>query len=279
MRNHATPVFLYPPAPAAEIADAHAALTRELHAQSYRILPGNELDPLPSLNRSELAVLLLGPQYDQSQVTERIAKQLSQIDKPFIIWPSPSLETDGEVAQRGFYQSLVDLESPRKTLLRAAITPEKLKEEVFAILNPHAKIAPPVAGKPRIYLIYDCTVTSEKNNAGKIVFHYKDDFQFDLSENPRQHTLSLTQSDGVLLVWGGANEEWCASEFEQMVRLATQPKSKGICLFDPQQSKAALAEQIRQGNVMCVVEEFGPFDVSRLEVFFAPIRHAKAASK
>ena len=277
MRNHATPVFVYPPAPTPEITDAHSALTRELHAQSYRILPGNELDPLPSLARSELAVFLLGPKYDQSETTKRLTAQINQLEKPFIIWPSPTLETDGEVAQRGFYQSLVELESPRKTLLRAAINPEKLKEEVFAILNPRAKIPPPTAGKPRVYLVYDSAKTSEKNNAGKIVFHYQDDFQFDLSDNPRTHSLCLTQSDGVLLVWGDANEDWCSAEFEQIVRLSTQPKSRGICLFDPKQSKAALAEQIRSGNTMFVAEQFGPFDSARLEPFFAPIRKVKAA--
>lgn len=278
MRNHATPVFLYPPSPTPEIADAHSALTRELQAQSYRILPDTELDPLPSLTRSELAIFLLGPQYDQSETPKRLTSQISQLDKPFIIWPSPTLETDGEVAQRGFYQSLVQLESPRKTLLRAAITPEKLKEEVFAILSPRAKMPPPAAGKPRVYLVYDSTKTSEKNNAGKIVFHYQNDFQFDLSDNPRQHTLGLTQSDGVLLLWGEANEDWCSAEFEQMVRLSTQPKSRGICLFDPQQSKIALAEQIRSGNNLFVAEEFGPFDGTRLEPFFAPIRKVKAAT-
>ncbi len=81
----------------------------------------------------------------------------------------------------------------------------------------------------------------------------------------------------MLLVWGDANEDWCSAEFEQIVRLSTQPKSRGICLFDPKQSKAALAEQIRNGNTMFVAEQFGPFDSARLEPFFAPIRKVKAA--
>jgi len=278
MRNHATPVFVYPPQPTADLSDAHASLTRELHAQSYRVLPGDELDPLPSLSRCELAVLLLGPQYDQTETTRHVADQIAKLDKPFVIWPSPALDSEGEAAQRGLFQSLVDLESPRKTLLRSTIAPEKLKEEVFAILNPRAKIPPPSEGKPRVYLVYDSAKTSEKNNAGKIVYHYQDDFHFDLSDNPRQHTLCLTQSDGVLLVWGDASEDWCAAEFEQMVRLATQPKSRGLCLFDPKQSKLALAGQIRNDHSVYVSEQFGPFDCTHLEPFFAPIRRAQAAA-
>lgn len=277
MRNHATPVFVYPPQPTPDLSDAHSALTRELHAQSYRVLPGDELDPLPLLSRCELAVLLLGPQYDQTEITRRVADQVGKLDKPFVIWPAPTLDIQGEAAQRGLFQSLVDLESPRKTLLRSAITPEKLKEEVFAILNPRAKIPPPSEGKPRVYLVYDSAKTSEKNNAGKIVFHYQDDFHFDLSDNPRQHTLGLTQSDGVLLIWGDTSEEWCATEFEQMVRLATQPKSRGLCLFDPKQAKLTLAGQIRSDHTIYVAEEFGLFDTSRLEPFFAPIRRNRAA--
>jgi hypothetical protein len=277
MRNHATPVFVYPPAPAADLTEAHAALTRELHAQSYRVLPGDELDPFPSLNRSELAVLLLGAAYDQSETTRQLAEQMAKLDKPFVIWPAPSLDSAGDATQRGFFQYLVDLESPRKTLLRAAITPEKLKEEVLAILNPRAKMPPPVEGKPRVYLVYDSAKTSEKNNAGKIVFQYKDDFHFDLSDNPRQHSLCLTQSDGVLLVWGEAKEDWCAAEFEQMVRLASKAKARGLCLFDPKESKAALADQIGADHSVSVATQFGAFDRARLEPFFAPIRRLPEA--
>ncbi len=276
MRNHAMPVFVYPPAPRPEINEAHSALTRELHVQSYRVIPGDELDPLPALAGAELAVLLLGPKYDESETPRRIADKLATLDKPFIVWPSPALESSGDPAQRGFFQSLVDLPSPRKTLLRSCITTEKLKEEVFAILSPRAKMPAPLDGKPRVYLIYDSARNTEKNNAGKIVFHYKDDFQFDLSENPRQHTLLLTQSDAVLLIWGDAAEDWCASEFEQMIRLSTQPKSRGLCLFDPAASKAILAQQIRQGQSVFVSEQFGPFNTARLEPFFAPIRKPKA---
>jgi len=60
MRNHCTPVLVYPRRPAPELAEAHAVLTRELHAQSYRVLPEDEMDPARHVPRCELAVLLLG---------------------------------------------------------------------------------------------------------------------------------------------------------------------------------------------------------------------------
>lgn len=60
MRNHSTPVLVYPRHPTPELEEAHAALTRELNAQSYRILPEDALDPATHVRRCDLAVLLLG---------------------------------------------------------------------------------------------------------------------------------------------------------------------------------------------------------------------------
>jgi len=218
MRNHCTPVLVYPRHSAPELSEAHSALTRELDAQSYRILPEDELDPAPHVRLCDLAVLLFGAQYDET--TRRLVDGLKDAGKPFVVWPSPVLENSGAPEQRGFFQYLVQLEAARKTLLSPAITPEKLKQEVFALLNPGATMPPPAEGKPRVYLVYDSRRNSEKNNAGTIAFHYRDEFHFEHSDNPRQHNLCLTQSDGVLLV-GGATparsgaptslNRWCAS--------------------------------------------------------------------
>jgi hypothetical protein len=275
MRNHSTPVLVYPRSPAPELEEAHSALTRELNAQSYRILPEDELDPVPHVGRSELAVLLLGARYDET--FRRLVDALRDRDKPFVIWPSPALEKTGELEQRGFFQDLLQIESAKKTLLSPSINPEKLKREVFALLSPAAKIPSAAEGKPRVYLIYDSRQTGEMNNAGKIAYHYQDEFHFEHSDNPRQHSSCLTQSEGVLLVWGDAGEEWCAAEFEQMVRLSNRQRSRGLCLFDPKQSKSSLAEQIRttySDPPIYVAEQFGPFDPVRLEPFFNPIRRA-----
>jgi hypothetical protein len=276
MRNRSTPVLVYPRNAPPELAEARSALTRELTAQSYRVIPEDELDPVRHAGSCDLAVLLLGAQHDET--TQRLADAFQAHGKPFVIWPSPALEKSGTHEQRGFFQHLLHLDSGRKTLLSPAITPEKLKQEVFAILNPGAKIPPSAEGKPRVYLIYDPRRNNEKNNAGRIAYHYRKEFQFDFSDDPRQHNACLTQSDGVLLVWGDAGEEWCAAEFEQMVRLSSQPRSRGLCLFDPKESKVAIAEQIRttrSGPPIYVAEQFGPFDAARLEPFFNPLRRSQ----
>jgi hypothetical protein len=273
MRNRSTPVLVYPRNPAPELAEAHLALKNELNAQSYRILPEDELDPVRHVQGCELGVLLLGKKYDET--TRRLVDALKNSEKPFVVWPSPAIEKDGELPQRGLLKDVVDLDAARRTLLSAAITPDKLKSEVLAVLKPEAKIPAATGDKPRVYLVYDSSRNGEKNNAGRIVFHYQNEFHFLYSDNPRQDSVCLTQSDGVLLVWGDAGEDWCAAEFERIALLCYQPRSRGLCLFDPQESKLLLAEQIRSsdaGQRFHVAEQFGAFDPARLEPFFAPIR-------
>jgi hypothetical protein len=276
MRNHCTPVLVHPHNPELELSETYSALTRELNAQSYRIVPEDELDPVPHVNSSDLAVILLGARFDET--VPRLVRSLRDKDKPFVIWPSPALEKTGDLTQRGFFQDLVAMKYARRNLLSATIDPQKLKQEVLALLNPQAKIPPSgERGKPRIYLIYDSDRKSEIDHAGKIAYHYRDDFHFEHSGNPRRHSSWLTQSEGVLLVWGDAAEDWCATEFEQMVRLSHIPRSRGLCLFDPKDSKTLLADRIRSNfpdPPIHIAEQFGGFDPTRLEPFFTPLRRA-----
>ncbi len=280
MRNHSTPVLVYPHTPATELKEAHAVLSRELNAQSYRILPEDEFDPEPHVRGCELGVLLLGAEYEEN--TRRLAGALHELGKPYVVWPSPALEKNGTLEQRGFFQHLLQLDAARKTLLSPTITADKLKQEVFAILNPAAKIPPAADGKPRVYLIYDGRQNSEKNHAGQIAYHYRQEFQFEHSDNPRQHNLASTQSEGVLVVWGDAGEEWCANEFDQMVRLSSQARSRGLCLFDPVESQVAIAEKIRatvSSPPIHVAQQSGPFDPASLEPFFNPIRRTAGETR
>jgi hypothetical protein len=279
MRNHSTPVLVYPRIPDADIKEAHSVLTRELNVQSYRILPEDELDPVPHVDGADLTVLLLGARYHEAN--RRLARALEERSKPFVVWPSPTLDSAGELKQRGFFHDLLQMESGRKTLLRDSITPDKLKEAVFALLNPRTKIPSSTDRKPRVYLVYDSSRNTEKNNAGKVEYHYGDEFQFEHSGNPRFHTSWLTQCEGVLLIWGDAPEEWCAPEFDQMIRLSRSSRARGLCLFDPEQSKSLLAQQIRNAHASLpihVAEQFGSFAPARMEPFFAPIRNPIVAA-
>lgn len=273
MRNQSTPVLLYPRNPDPELAEAHSVLRGELNAQSYRVLPEDELDPIRHARSCDLGVLLLGARYNAT--TRRLVDSLRTAAKQFVVWPSPAVEMNGEPVQRGFYQELLHLEAPGKTLLSSSITPEKLKQEVIALLKPQAKMSPAPGDKPRVYLIYDSTRSREKDNAGRIAYHYADDFHFEYSDDPGRNNVRITQSDGVLMVWGDAKEEWSGPKFEQMIRLSCKTKSRGLCLFDPKEDKHSLAQQILTtyaGPEIHIAEQFGAFDATRLEPFFTPIR-------
>jgi hypothetical protein len=246
-----------------------------LNAQRYRILPEDELNPITSVRLCELVVPLLGAAFDSTENNRRVVDAAMELNKKLVIWPSPSLEKTQDLPQRGFFNYLKGIEYAGKTLLPSSHSPEKLKQEVLSILNPHAKIPLAPGGKPRVYLVYDSSQDSD--NAGKIAYQYRDEFHFDRCDDYRRHRLCLTQSDAVLLIWGQSAEDWWADEFEQMVRLSNQTKSRGLCLFDPQESKMARADEIRQklDPTIHISNQFGDFEKARLDPFFAPIRRTR----
>jgi len=271
MRNQSTAVFLYPPSPGPEVQIAHKALAAELTALSYRILPDRTVNLHDQLMEASLAVFLLGADYDES------ARELADVackrkDLPWVVWCSPAAEQSNVTDQIGFCAYLEQLDSASKTYLNSAIMPAKLKEEVLSLLRPDALALPPTEGKPRVYLVYN---SQDKKNAGLITFHYRKDVHFETPDDPSQHTLRLSRSDGVLLVWGSSDEQWCSREFEQVARTSGH---RGLCLFDPVHTKTAAVEVIRSGcKDLYIGEEYGRFDPGRLEAFFTPLLRRRSA--
>ena len=107
-------------------------------------------------------------------------------------------------------------------------------------------------------------------NAGRIATSFDEEFHFDHPDDPAQHTSRLIQSAGVLLLWGNADQDWCSHEFEAVARSA---RVKGLCVFDPKETKSIALEQIREkASNIYIAEQFGKFERSRLEQFFDLIR-------
>jgi len=272
MRNHSTPVFLYPDRPTPDIEETRKALAGELLAQSYRILPDRQLNLAGQLREAAMSVFLLGEHEDAKapNLTEIASKQA----KPWIVWCSPAAARSASVAQSGFVKALEQLDAPSKTYLDDHISVPKLKEQVLATLRPDSHALPPGDGKARVYVVFDPQNREETANAGLIHFHYRGEFHFEFSNDPREHDQRLSQSDGVLLVWGSADENWCSHEFEEMVRISRSAKAQGLCLFQPEESKIAVVEQIRSKfRELHIAEQFGPrFDPNRLSPFFARLQ-------
>ncbi len=268
MRNQSTAVFLYPPNPPPAVQAAHRALGAELAARSYRILPDRTVNLRDQLMEASLAVFLLGPDYDES------ARQLADAaaarkDMPWIVWCSPDAEQTTVTDQIGFCAYLEQLDSASKTYLDASILSAKLKEEVLSLLRPDPMALPAARGKPRVYLVYS---SQDRKNAGLITFHYRKDVEFETPDDPAQHTSRLSRSDGVLLVWGGSDEQWCSREFAQMVQTSRRQGVRGLCLFDPLENKTTAVQQIRTGfGDLYIGEQSGRFDPGRLEPFFTPL--------
>jgi len=196
----------------------------------------------------------------------------SQSDKPWVVWCSPAAAETTDANQSGFSAYIEQLDSPTKTYLSSAVTTAKLKEEVLGLLRPDPRALPKTDGKPRVYLVYNTRDQAEVKNAGLISFHFRKDVHFEHPDDPAQHTLRLSRSDGVLLVWGNADEEWCSREFAEMIQSARRADVSGLCLFDPVQPKVEAVGRIRQSfQHVYIGEQFGKFDPARLLTFYTPI--------
>ena len=221
-------------------------------------------------------MFLLGDRYDET--VDQLTKEADLGGKPWLVWCSP--ESRNAVPQQdALIGHLEELESPTKTFLDATVDTTELKEQVIALLRPSLFVHRYTAGKPRVYLVYNSRDSVEKRNAGQIAYHYHNEFQFDFPDDPAEHTARLAYADGVLLIWGHSNEEWCAPEFECMQQVSHRARAKGLCLFDPKASKIAVMRQLRNTVAdVHVMEQFGQFDASRLEPFFSAIRRCTLPS-
>jgi hypothetical protein len=267
MRNQCVSVFVYPPDPKPEFADAQKRLIAELTAQSYRVVPELRVDFQHSLQEAALSVFLLGGEYDET--TDDLTTSAATLGKPWVVWLSNAANKSVDPPQQALCSDLANNNSSRKTFLREDTGNADLKGEILEILHPAALAPASRRGKPFVYLVYDAAANADAAHAGGIARAYRRDFQFEYSpKNSDAHEQKLTDSDGVLLVWGSADESWYAREFERMYRLSRNG-AKGVCAFDPREQKLTLIEQVRQNfSNVAMADEFGPFDSARLDPFF-----------
>jgi hypothetical protein len=271
MRNHSTPVFLYPPNPGPDLLEARRSLADELADRSYRVLPDRFVNLADQLREASLAVFLLGERYDRS--VKELADAAARQDKPWVAWCSPSAARTEVPEQMVLLEYVEKLVSPKKTYLDASVSVCKLKEEVRSLLNPDPRAMPDLGGKRRVYLIYKSGDRAEKMNAGRIAIEFDPEFHFDHPDDPAKHTARLTGSDGVLLLWGSAEEKWASGEFAAIVNSARNVRARGLCVFDPKEAKSAILEEIREkARDVHIAEEFGNFDPGRLHGFFNSLR-------
>jgi hypothetical protein len=276
--------FVYRPEVAAMIADwvgyitpvpsAQPLIAHRYHdeavAQSPLVFPNTAPDAREVTSRF-LVYPVFSSDYDE-RAGELAELAAGQNGKPWLVWCSPTVEQGAEANQVGLSAYLEQLDASNKTYLNASINPAKLKEEVLALLKPDSRALPETQGKPRVYLVYNARDRNEVKNAGLISFHFRKEIHFEHPDDPAQHTLRLSRSDGVLLVWGAAGEDWCSREFAEIVQASGEAAEKGMCLFDPPETKTDAVKTIRDAfRELYVGEQFGRFDPARLETFFAPL--------
>lgn len=273
MRNHRTPVFLYPRDPGAGIVQAHHMLKNELIGHGYRVLPDSLLQMKQRMHESALAVFLLDQGYDPHML-ELMQAMANQEKKLWVVWESPAaLATTNQDQKMLLARVDQRLKSSLRRYFDSKIRPDQLKREVMDLLKPEAGVVSAPSAKRRVALICDGQRREELANASDIRYRWGSEFDFTL---PSEDLLPRTAgSDAVLLVWGRAEESWCSDQFE---RLSASAAAKGLCVFDPE--KHGAVQQIRESLVGAqwhISEHYGRLEPTRLEPFFEPLRSGGGA--
>ncbi len=272
MRNHSTKVFLYPRDPGPGVAEAHGMIKAELLDRGYSVLP----DSLVAMERlvleSAVAIFLLDEVYDPRLLAlmEMLVKRGQQ---PWVAWESPAARSTSDTEQQLLVAHVEKrLDSTGRRYFNSTIRADQLKREIMELLKPSARIVFAPSRKRRVALIYDQQTREELVAASDIRFHWQSEFEFELPSNGVAPAASC--SDGVLLIWGKAEEAWASDQFG---RLTKAPGRKGLCVFDPE--KHAIVEAIgrlAQGE-WHITEHYGRFVPARLDPFFASLRQTKSA--
>jgi hypothetical protein len=248
-------------------------LKDELIGHGFRVLPDSLLQMEQRMHESALAVFLLDQVYDPHML-ELMQAMANREKQPWVVWESPAaLGTTNQDQKMLLARVDQRLKSSLRRYFDSKIRPDQLKREVMDLLKPAAGVVSAPSTKPRVALIYDGHRREELANASDIRYRWGSEFDFML---PSEGLLPRTVgSDGVLLVWGRAEESWCSDQFE---RLSAFAATKGLCVFDP--DKHSAVQQIRQSRVgdrWHISEHYGRFDPNRLEPFFEPLRSSNAA--
>ena len=165
MRNHCTPVFVYPLTPHPDLTEARKSLADELADMSYRVLPDRYVNLEDQLREASLAVFLQGEKYDIG--VKELAEVAKQNGKKWVVWCSPTGQATQVPEQMALLEFLEkELDSPKKTYLNGPVS--DLKLEVRSLLNPDLRAIAKVGGKRQVYLIYKEGDPAERLNAGRI---------------------------------------------------------------------------------------------------------------
>jgi hypothetical protein len=251
MRGKCPAVFLWPPHPdsASGLREPRQKLANELTDASFRVLPESALDHKVEFRQAKLPVILLGSEIDEE--TRELALLAGSRNQPWVVWRATSGPPIGEDLLKG--AEVLDANS-------------MLSEEVLAILR---RTEAPPADTKRVYVIYN---QEDVHNATLVVRAIPRDFEVGEPGEFSTHKRNLGNSDGVVIVWGKAKQDWYAPNFDDMSRLARRARSQGVCFFDPREDKYEEIRKLKGFSDLHLIEQFNGFDPARLEPFLAPLR-------
>jgi hypothetical protein len=207
MRKQSVPVFVYRPQPSPELDEAYRIVRNELIARSYRVLPEDFADLTGEITRAAVSVFLLGREFDK--LVRDLVLCVRDQKKRCVIWSSP-----WAIKEQDFLcEELQQIKPFGMTYLDRQRSAVDLKIAALEILEPQGKPIAPLS-KPSVYLVYNRNSEIENTNARRIRYYFEDEFDFTLADDPSLHAERMTTSDGILIVWGQAGQDWCVRQFD-----------------------------------------------------------------
>lgn len=262
-----------------EIESDRTRLEDELTGHGYKVRPGFALSEdygaealVTEMESCSRAIFLLGGQHDN--FVEQQIDQAVAFKKPCLFWIHPRLSANAVAAQRALFEHLRERDLPSGSEILGHQSIPALWNDLKPKLNDRTQPKPAAAaesGKPRVYLIFDATLSAESEAASQLSGILNDrNLQVIQSKNYDDHQELMNTSDGALLLRTTRPEpdDWWLRLVAQEVILSTRFASKALVLADPTRLKVSAGD-------IPILPYSQPFPLRALDPFVEKLLRAK----
>jgi hypothetical protein len=270
-----------------EMADDRKQLEEELTGRGYKVRPGFALDAgygteklVKEMEPCSRTIFLLGGEYDS--FVENQMKQAVALNKPAWYWIHPRLAEKATPEQRRLLErirerqaNVSDVSVPAGELLGGASI-SALWKQIEPLLKKDSEPASPAkprSGQPRVYLIFDATLSAESEAAVRLSGILSErNLQVIQAKRHDDHDDLMHCCEAALLLrtTKAEAEDWWLRLYARDVILSKEIVAKGFLLADPGRLT------LKTGDVP-VLQYADPLPARVLEPFFEKLARARSA--
>jgi hypothetical protein len=275
LRNARLPIYIAKPS--SDLDKVFEGLRKELHARGYRILPGDRIWTEQAISDelaiAALSVHLLGAQPDP--FVSRQAEIARGLQIPILAWLNGDART--------IYSKLIqELESyPDLKALVEKIPEFKLPALIEQyVQSKAAQDAEPQHTKCRVFILCESREEKEwqfasalKEEISKAVTCDVDVPDPSATNVWQDREQKLRRADGVVVYWDTTDERWLTYAHEDLREMALRRKRDDL----PEAIVVGRPKRTLPVDTQLVVDREDPFDIEKLQPFFARLRPGLAS--